>query len=580
MKFGLVVLLLGLVSISISPAILLKERGVDYLSYMSHGLTLGIDGDLDYSNELVVLRDYCMNAAAKRPCHPIAPGLFSAPWVALGAIVDRITNHPIIENRQRFQGSWSYFGLVFASSFWVFVGLTAYISAIRRLVGAIPRSLFVASILGSSMIVYTVILPVNPHAIEFFALALCFWGTSIAIRPKHKAERFFGEVITALGIGAVVAIRPADLNAILLPVLMILAAITINRHNKSASTPSPGETSRVALRVWLYMGIASLPLLIYNYFAYHSVFPSPKHLYGKHMKNTLPKPFQEGDWAGGVMYFVEKIPNLGKVLFSSEFGMVYTAPMMTFGALFIMLWWAFAARNGERKLLSIGTFLYIGIPTAIVLHWQTVASSYGFRYMLGTIPIGVLGLSLFWWSWQHNKGIASTGKLAVYRAVWIAFILLVGVSIVSQFFIGITPELSFQVGKNVFGVFTRWGAKGYMLAVAHEASSLGGWIDMIAHRLPGVFAFGLADLVHLDVATLGNRWGLPGDVLESGIRRYSNLPGSVWIQLVLLLAFWTKGLYWLLTTERFGPKPMNEGTFVGPQSPGDDRDRDRDRNTA
>jgi len=48
------------------------------------------------------------------PSHPIGSGLIAAPFVVIFSLVDRIINHPIINNHNNYSGSWSLFGFVFA----------------------------------------------------------------------------------------------------------------------------------------------------------------------------------------------------------------------------------------------------------------------------------------------------------------------------------------------------------------------------------------------------------------------------------------------------------------------------------
>ena len=88
------------------------KLGSDDSSYISHAFTLGLDGDIDYSNEPVAK----WAANKKIPTGSIGSGILAAPFVALFSVIDRLIGHPVLDDHANFFGSWSMYGFFFATS--------------------------------------------------------------------------------------------------------------------------------------------------------------------------------------------------------------------------------------------------------------------------------------------------------------------------------------------------------------------------------------------------------------------------------------------------------------------------------
>ena len=71
-----------------SPNLFYIKIHGDEASYFSHALTLGLDGDLDYSNEPV--DSWSKNHLM--PSHPIGSGILAAPFVAIFGVIDHWWN--------------------------------------------------------------------------------------------------------------------------------------------------------------------------------------------------------------------------------------------------------------------------------------------------------------------------------------------------------------------------------------------------------------------------------------------------------------------------------------------------------
>ena len=87
---------LGIVfSLAFTPAHFLNSdiSSYDDTSYLAHAYTLGLDFDLDYTNEIAIR----FNRNKNLPSHAIGSGILAAPFVGLFGILDRVSSHEVIK---------------------------------------------------------------------------------------------------------------------------------------------------------------------------------------------------------------------------------------------------------------------------------------------------------------------------------------------------------------------------------------------------------------------------------------------------------------------------------------------------
>ena len=155
-----------------SPAMFQLNFSDDGASYVSHAFTLGLDGDLDYTNEPV--DQFSRNELLPR--HPIGSGILAAPFVAIFSVIDRIIDHPIIGNHNNYLGSWSLFGFVFSVNLLFFMAIFLYIKSFRLLKILNKELWLIILIVFSSTIPHFVLKRYFfSHVFEFFSISLLFW---------------------------------------------------------------------------------------------------------------------------------------------------------------------------------------------------------------------------------------------------------------------------------------------------------------------------------------------------------------------------------------------------------------------
>jgi hypothetical protein len=300
----------------------------------------------------------------------------------------------------------------------------------------------------------------------------------------------------------------------------------------------------------LVVTIGSLALL--NLQLYGAAFPTPGVMYGKFMpiRDIFAAVSSDGSGGGGGAGFwgaIVKVIGLSGnsllVLFSSEFGVLYTAPILLFGT--VMLG-AFLLRPLSQPLASrLGALTlaiaFVGLPAAIVLYWQSVASNYGYRYLFSVYPLAFMGFAL-WYGRIRESGLplAPLAKASVWSLTALS-----ALAIASQWFWGTSDSLHYFNGENVFGRHTQYGAKGYITSLVAALAEPRAWLAMVAHRFPGfIGAIGL-DILGIDLNSIGSRFGIPADRLGAGIARYAGAPPVAIGQTILLYLAAVLGSWWI-----------------------------------
>jgi hypothetical protein len=517
-------LALGLLfTVHIEPRFLLRATLTgDDASYFAHAATLGLDLDLDYSNEHVEV----WNARRTIASHPIGAGFMAAPMVAAFGLVDRASGHPVIRDRRQVLHSWSLFGFLLAANAWFLLGVVLFWRGARIVHPSLDLrwSLWLAAATGVTY--YVLRRFTMAHAFEFGALGLQFWAVARLHVAWRSGDRTWGWV----GAGAAatvlaIAVRPVNLNVLLYPYILLLALRLVD----PAATGPPW---RLAGRLTAALAVAAVPLAAFNLRFFGSVHPSSAAVYGSDVRGLDSSTFPE--LVAGVLALT---PNLVPLLLSSEFGLLYSNPVVVVGcaALLVLLTWqsrgTWVAGWGATGL-SVAA---VGFSFALVLWWQTTASGYGFRYILVLYPLALLGLALLF--------RAVEGRTRARRILVTGLVALGAVSFTSQLFFQASPRLSTRPAVNVFGVHHEYSAKGYMLELAAAAPRPSTWAELAARRYPGLVA---ADLAARGVP-------LPGvDTVarERLSERFAIIP-AVHVQLLILMAVWVGFGWWVgVTSER------------------------------
>lgn len=528
---GAIVLLVVFGLLFIEPMWLVRgDFGPDDASYFSHAATLALDFDLDYSNEPVVTR----SANGRIAAHPPGAGWLAAPFVAAFSVIDRVQGHPVIRDHARFTYSWALLGFFVAALLHFLLGVWLYGRGIAAIwPGLDPRINFLLA-LGTGVPVYALRRFSMAHSFEFAACALGFWAAARLYRALALEESTRPWILwSAVAAVANVAIRINNLNALILAHAVVLLLFVFG----APGLPRP-EWTRVRnalLRVTGVIAVALAPLALFNHLLFGAAYPTPARMYGQPLTGTASR---------GVLEIVGEglglVPNLIPLIFSSEFGVLYTNPVLVLGGFFLVgaLAYRLAIRRDLPHALALLTvLLFFGLSTAVVLWWQTTASSYGYRYLFPLYPVALTGLLIA----ARGRGDVREppGPAARLRnALLPAAIALSVVSLTSQLFFSASAELEARPQVNVYGVQHGASARGYLTRLPRELIEPDTWVSLAARRLAGFY-------VAPYVAEGSIRDRMPEDWLDSYDRLYRDAPPSVYVQLTLVLLLWVAGGWWL-----------------------------------
>ncbi|MDB4285632.1 hypothetical protein N9903_01865, partial [bacterium] len=358
----------------------------DDASYLSHAFTLGLDFDLDYANEPA----HVYGSSKIMPSHPIGTGIMAAPFVALGGLADRITGHPVIVRQKLPLGSWSLLGFFAAANIYFLSGIFLYWKGLASINRTRTMLWTVVLFAMSTGVPYYVLRRFTmAHAFEFFGCAAVFFSVSMLYRAVALGrKRCFWLVSCSLLTSLNIFIRYSNLNLLLLPPAIFLIVRFIDREDEHPALDRRKFWKWLAL-VTVISLLAYVPFGFFSNHYFGSYFPSIKAVYGVDARNI------------GTMSLAQKVgallalsPNIFKLFFSSEMGILYTNPVVAVGIPFLL----FTAVRGLLRRRSAFNFLLLlsiagfsAFSFAIVLWWKSTGSSYGYRYLFPLIPLGMVG---------------------------------------------------------------------------------------------------------------------------------------------------------------------------------------------
>lgn len=455
-----VVIVLGVWGLAAPAMIFQPLLFDDDASYVAHAMTIGIDLDLDYSNE-IANRVRERPSGAVTPTHPIGPGLLASPLVAAFSLVDRALGHPVIDDRSQFPGSWSILGFFVASAFALVVGAWLYLRAFARLDVRLSRPFVLLLLGGTGVAFYGLNRFTMGHSFEFAMAALVFWASVELVSQSERRLRLFA--LLAAGALLSVLIRPANVNIVLLPAI-IWAVLHLTNVGTTALIRA-GEARRFTLFALPAAGI----LLLLNQVLYGVALPNRSQMYGMRSR-SFGEQFME---------VLRAVPTLRHVLFSSEYGIGLFMAVVPVGVALLLIVLATRVRPGtswSARFLSVGLVAaYAAVPVAVVLIWQSHARSYGYRYLFSLIPLGMLGVAI-WWQRPATR---------LHRATKWALGGLSAFGLAGQVFFQTTPALRPGPGVNAFGRDYSHAAVGYSNAVLEALVNPTVWLQAGVMRFPG-----------------------------------------------------------------------------------------------
>ena len=514
-NFNILYLAIFLLAIlSLNPHFVSTERYFnDETSYLSHAFTIGLDFDLDYSNE--IRQGLEINKFI--PPHPIGVGVLSAPFVFLFSIIDRIVDHPIILNHNDYKNSWSLFGFILSVQIYFFMGILLYWKALSILFNDIKIIHVMFIILSTGMLYYVLNGIVHVHAFEFFILSLVLWcSIKLNLCKKKSRLRWIFSLSIALFIGLLT--RYNNINMLIIP-LFIFGYIKYLRKEDF------NECLKEYKIIFQAIIISLILFAVFSFYFFDMIFPIPSRVYGHPMKGDLT-------FIQSIFQLISHMPNLIPLFIGSEFGLLFSNPILLFG-LFYMIYTLlikFKENNSLGPALIIVLFLiYNAMSYAIVLRWQTTASAYGYRYLFVLIPLCTL--STYHFLFYNRKNHRINHKINMRKFAKNILYTFCVISIISQLFFKTSKPLMPKNQINIYGVSHHASVKGYNYNLFFEIFKPKTWIILGGRSSPG-FLFGSL------IMNSSYKDQLPRDMVEIYSLRYDDIPFNSYLQILIIILFW------------------------------------------
>jgi hypothetical protein len=360
----------------------------DDAAYFSFATTIGIDHDFDFSNEP------SMSSYSEQKGMPrvgVGPGLMAAPFVGLFYNLDELQNHPFTQDRiNKIRGSWSYFGFGLATAFYFMMGCWLYFRIACRLKINVNKLILILLCSGTGLMAYVGHRPSMTHAYEFFLFALLIFSVLNLMKSSNKKTEM---AWAALGGWAVIwswVTRPYALYAFLLPFIVAL----IWHIFYDPSLPKKVFIKKIFI---LLSGIILflIAVFILNAHIYEFYFVSMDE-YG--VASYFPVGNTRLEWFWNVLLTVSsRLWYIWVILFGSSFPLTLFTPIIPFGLIMLLYCYFhfYQIKPWTMWALSLSSLAYISVPFMVVICFGIAGSAYGFRYLYGLIPLGMLGFFLW-----------------------------------------------------------------------------------------------------------------------------------------------------------------------------------------
>lgn len=517
-------------SVSFRPDYHIKRsiNPYDPASYFAHGCTFGIDRDLDYSNEHAF---EFTNAAGNAPSNPIGSGILAAPFVAALYPIDAAHNPSFVNDRNESTHTWTRFAFILSANVYLLLAVFLYTASLRTLAPRIPPWVPFLLVLGSGILYYTLANYLMAHAYEFFIGALALWA-SIRLYTALQAGHSSASGLAFLcGVAATmtVIVRYNNVNALWLTPTVLLVL-----HLWRRDMPLQMPLARVCL--WGIAGavLAYIPFMLYCLRFFGAPFPRVGSVY--QVSEAMPHATQSAWEQIGVA--LGRVGNLYPLVFSAEFGILYTNPVVAVGGGCVVGWttyWLLRRRTIASLFGWIGVVTYLGLSFGVVLYWRTQASDYGFRYLYSVFPLCILGIALFF-EWTCRVGGGRTRVVGVGVRGAILGLCLIGFVSAAAFRVNerLTFAHDWPTAMNRFGVRGTATNPDYLYHVAREMTTARAWYAMVAQGYARLVTDGIMDTPFLAAR-------IPARIREGygAYPMFRGQPRVVHVQGAILLLLWT-----------------------------------------
>ena len=452
---------------------------VDDAEYYYSAVTLGLDYDLDFSNQMEGIENRYLNIEKQKivPFHPIGSGILAAPFVIFGNIVSKmISDQDIV--------SYVYFFYSLSPIFYFFISIKFIQSTLQNLSINYDNYLLLLLVMGTGVSYYAFDRFSMSHVYEFFSVSCLCYLTSKLLNLKNIKQQ--PVLIFLLGILIFIFLTIRWVNYFLILIPGIICLVSNNPLNK------------IYRRIFFLSGCFSGTIL----FLLHT-----KYLYGFYSFNQsnvvllVENSFEDNylrffDFSLFFENLIFALKSLRIILFGQEFGVFYFAPIL-FVSIFIFL---FQIRE-KKYLLSFLTLLTYLFPIFSIIVLQNTAFSYGFRYLFVLIPLNCI----LYFKYIHKS-------ILIRRYVMLASI----TAILGYLFFETSQatSLSNDFLVNSFGMNTRYANPLYLSGLFDSITNFDAYLHILFTSFLGVGIIKLTALFVDPIVFFGKYTTLNSQIIE------------------------------------------------------------------
>src|SRR5262249_17276102 len=228
-------------------------------------------------------------------------------------------------NRTTYIGSWSYFGIQFATVVYFLFGIALYQVALRRWISPLVVAL---AVISSGLLWHVTYRFSFGHAYEFFGLALLTAGCIGRCNARKGWQVAALAALVALATFLAFMVRWSMYGLLFIPLLVVATHYLIERS---------GRYRRALLLGYAGIVAGAVMVAAFHLYAFGIIWPTPSYFYNRQGYLAVLHVRTPGD--GWALFIVDLLRNLPLLVFSSEFGVLYTFPLFPIAVLAAIFLW-------------------------------------------------------------------------------------------------------------------------------------------------------------------------------------------------------------------------------------------------
>ena len=311
----------------------------DDFDYYSHALTIAVDHDFDYSNQLTINSASFFIDGKIAPLGFFGTGMLSAPFLYIGDLLDKVfVGQPI---------SYRVILYSLSSIFYLLLSICLIYSGLNKLKIYENIYIFFLIISGSGLAYYAFERYSMTHVYELFSISLIF-NSVVNINILKNRKKYYFLLAFALFIG--ISIRYTNYFLFILPFIFEKIYFKNNKKFKSFSSK-------------YFLAFFSLFLFLFYYIniqIYGKFIVNPLNIY-RADSYRLTNYFNEINNIFDFFKINSKI--LFKILFAQEFGIFWFSPIIFVGFITSL----FLLKNNKLSYSSKALRLFNEIPVFFLI---------------------------------------------------------------------------------------------------------------------------------------------------------------------------------------------------------------------